>query len=134
MFIPNQKVVCCEPVISPEAAQYVGPLIKNKIYTIRNIVPGINIHEGEGEVAVYLHEITNSVNPHGIERGYNAERFAPLAEVDEEELNEGILVGADGVEFDEGILIDKDGLPFDEGILVHTGHYDERTLIDEVCF
>lgn len=94
MFVPNQQVVCCDDNISPAALEFVQPLIKDKMYTVRDVVPGININGGEGEVTVYLVEITNSINPAGIERGYNAERFAPLAPPVEEEIEEGILVGA----------------------------------------
>ena len=57
--------------------------IEGQQYVIRDIVPGVAVHGGEGEVAVYLVEIIGSVNAHGIERGFNAERFAPLQTDDE---------------------------------------------------
>ena len=42
----------------------------------------------EGEIAVYLYEIKGPLNAHGIERGFRADRFAPLqssrAETEEE--------------------------------------------------
>lgn len=92
MFLPNQKVVCVDDKLPVEAWEFVKPLRKGSIYTIRDIVPGIALNGGEGEVAVYLVEIQNTVNPHGIERGYNAERFAPLNPVSiEEEVEEYAL-------------------------------------------
>ena len=97
MFAKDQRVVCVNDKIPPEAWEYVKPLRKGGIYTIRDILPGIALNGGEGEVAVYLHEIHNSINPHGIERGYNAERFAPLAherveDESEVEIEDGVLV------------------------------------------
>ena len=47
-------------------------------YTIRDIVPGIGLTGDEGEIAVYLCEIKGPLNAHGIERGFRADRFAPL--------------------------------------------------------
>jgi len=80
MFIPGQQVVCVDATFPPSLAQYFSKLPqKDSTYTIRDVVPGIAPNGGEGEVAVYLVEIFGSVNPHGIERGFNAERFAPLA-------------------------------------------------------
>ena len=78
MFNKNQRVVCINADFIPELWEYVHPLVKDKIYTIRDIVPGISIHGEPGNITVYLAEIHNTVNSFGIERGYNAERFAPL--------------------------------------------------------
>ncbi len=35
-------------------------------------------------MAVYLMEITGPLNAHGIERGFRAERFAPLQTIEDE--------------------------------------------------
>ena len=51
-------------------------------YTIRDIVPGIGLTGDEGEIAVYLCEIKGPLNAHGIERGFRADRFAPLTTAD----------------------------------------------------
>ncbi len=62
-------------------------------YTIRDIVPGVGLTGEEGEVAVYLCEIKGPLNAHGIERGFRAERFAPLETIEEraeEELSIGV--------------------------------------------
>jgi len=91
MFMPGQKVVCVDDKFPLGIEVYFPSLPKEgEIYTIRDIVPGISPQLSEGEVAVYLVEIIGSINAHGIERGFNAERFAPLetdveiAEVHEE--------------------------------------------------
>ena len=61
-------------------------------YTIRDIVPGIGLTGDEGEIAVYLCEIKGPLNAHGIERGFRADRFAPLQTV-VEEAEEELFVG-----------------------------------------
>lgn len=78
MFQPGQKVACIDAQIPPQLWEFVKPLKKDAIYTIRDLVPGISGSGEEGNVAVYLEEIVNTINDHGIERGYNAERFAHL--------------------------------------------------------
>lgn len=86
MFSPGQKVVCIDDTFAIPmeiAFRYVAFPRKGKTYTVRNIVPVIAPNGGEGEVTVYLTEITNPVNKHGIEPGYNAERFAPVEQVTE---------------------------------------------------
>lgn len=85
MFTPKQKVACINATLHPSLWQYVKPLVKDAIYTIRDVVPGIAPNGEKGNVTVYLEEIFNTVNDHGIERGYNAERFAPLQTDDVEE-------------------------------------------------
>lgn len=83
MFDIGQKVVCANDEFHPAIAQYFPTLPKKgRIYTIRDIVPGLNPSMGH-EVACYLEEIQGSVNDHGIERGFNVERFAPLNPVQE---------------------------------------------------
>jgi len=84
MFNKGQRVACVDANLPAETWEFVKPLMKNGIYTIRDVIPGISIDGKEGNVAVYLEEILNTVNAHGIERGYNAERFAPLEEDYEE--------------------------------------------------
>jgi hypothetical protein len=79
MFQTNQRVACVNADIPPRLWEFVKPLVKDAIYTIRAIVPGTKDGRTH-DVAVYLHEILNTVNEHGIERGYAHERFAPLQE------------------------------------------------------
>lgn len=79
MFTPGQPVACVNGKFPIRIEKYFPSLPKEgQQYTIRDIVPGVSIGGGEGEVAVYLVEIIGSINDHGIERGFNAERFAPL--------------------------------------------------------
>src|SRR3712207_5924349 len=89
MFLPNQKVVCVDGKFPLGIEQLYAELPKEGVtYTIRDIVPGIGLTGEEGEVAVYLCEIKGPLNAHGIERGFRAERFAPLQRVDEREEEE----------------------------------------------
>ncbi len=46
--------------------------------------PFVGLTGEEGEIAVYLIEITGPLNAHGIERGFRAERFAPLQTIEDE--------------------------------------------------
>ena len=93
MFLPNQKVVCIDGRFPLGIEKLYAELPKEgKTYTIRDIVPGVGLTGDEGEVAVYLFEISGPLNAHGIERGFRAERFAPL-QMDEETAEEEIFAG-----------------------------------------
>ena len=93
MFLPNQKVVCVDGRFPLGIEQLYQELPKEgSTYTIRDIVPGVGLTGEEGEVAVYLCEISGPLNAHGIERGFRAERFAPL-QMDEEMAEEEMFVG-----------------------------------------
>jgi len=80
MFIPNQKVVCIDDQFPLGIEQLYNKLpVKDQIYVIRDVVPGQALNGSEGEVAVYLVGVVNPTNKVGVERGFNAERFAPLS-------------------------------------------------------
>ena len=97
MFLPNQKVVCIDGRFPLGIGTLYHELPKEgSTYTIRDIVPGIGLTGDEGEIAVYLCEIQGPLNAHGIERGFRADRFAPLQTV-VEEAEEELLVGLPGV-------------------------------------
>ena len=86
MFVPNQKVVCIDDGFPLGIGKLYDQLpVKDQIYVIRDIVPGQSLSGSPGEVAVYLIGVVNPTNKLGIERGFNAERFAPLSyrEVDD---------------------------------------------------
>ena len=86
MFAPGQKVACVDDQFPLGIEKLYSALPKKDVvYTVRDILPGVSLQNTEGEVAVYLVELTNPANPHGIEYGFNAERFAPL-QTDEDEL------------------------------------------------
>lgn len=79
MFEIRQPVVCIDDRFPLGVEKLYNELPrKNVTYRIRDIVPGVSIENTEGEVAVYLEEIVSPDNKFGIERGFNAERFAPL--------------------------------------------------------
>lgn len=85
MFLPNQKVVCVDAKFPLGIEKLYSELPKEgSTYTIRDIVPGIGLTGEEGETAVYLCEITGPLNAHGIERGFRADRFAPLETTEDE--------------------------------------------------
>jgi hypothetical protein len=94
MFLPNQKVVCVNGRFPLGIEKLYDELPKEgSTYTIRDIVPGIGLTGDEGEIAVYLCEIRGRLNAHGIERGFRADRFAPLTtatETAEEEMFVGL--------------------------------------------
>ncbi len=84
MFCPGQKVVCIDGRFPLGIEKFYPQVPKEgNAYTIRDIVPGISFRGEHGEVAVYLVEIVGPLNTHGIERGFNVERFAPLNEIEE---------------------------------------------------
>ena len=80
MFIPNQKVACIDDKFPLGINKLYDQLpVKDQIYVIRDVVPGQSLSGSEGEVAVYLVGVVNPTNMVGVERGFNAERFAPLS-------------------------------------------------------
>ncbi|MDQ2918582.1 MAG: hypothetical protein M3R10_01740 [Verrucomicrobiota bacterium] len=88
MFLPNQKVVCVDGQFPLGIEKLYSELPKEgTTYTIRDIVPGVGLTGEEGETAVYLCEITGPLNAHNIERGFRADRFAPL-QTDEDAVEE----------------------------------------------
>ena len=97
MFLPNQKVVCVDGHFPLGVEKLFSELPKEGVtYTIRDIVPGIGLTGEEGETAVYLCEINGPLNAHGIERGFRADRFAPL-QTSEETAEEELFAGLPGL-------------------------------------
>ncbi len=88
MFSPGQKVACVDDQFPLGIEKlYTALPKKDSTYTVRDLVPGVSLANSEGETALYLVELVNPANRHGIEYGFNAERFAPL-QTDEDELEE----------------------------------------------
>ena len=86
MFLPGQKVVCVNDVFPEGVKRYYFKLpISGVTYTVRDLIPGIDIACEAGEMCVYLVELINpcSDKPPYPERGFKAERFRPL-EIDTE--------------------------------------------------
>lgn len=90
MFTPGQKVACVDDRFPLGIEKLYSALPKkDETYTVRDLVPGVSLSNTEGETAIYLVELVNPANSHGIEYGFNAERFAPL-ETDDETLEESL--------------------------------------------
>jgi hypothetical protein len=91
MFAPGQKVACVDDKFPLGIEKLYTALPKRDvIYTVRDLLPGVSLQNTEGETALYLVELVNPANRHGVEFGFNAERFAPLETVeDEDEEEEG---------------------------------------------
>ena len=88
MFITGQQIVCVDDNFHPSVVQYFPRLPeKDKVYTVRGMAPGWTPQLQE-ELVVYLEEIIGSVNDGGLERGFNANRFVPLIELNTEEILE----------------------------------------------
>ncbi|MEM7386824.1 MAG: hypothetical protein AAF514_17945 [Verrucomicrobiota bacterium] len=92
MFQSGQKVTCINGQFPLGIEEWYVALPKEgETYTIRDIAPGINFRE-EPEVAVTLVELRNPLGKGGLERSFNAERFAPLeTDTVETEVEEEIL-------------------------------------------
>jgi len=91
MFEPGQPVTCIDDKF-PLGIEKLYPSlpVKGELYVIRDIVPGVGVDgdRNKGAVCVYLIEIQGSINKHGIERGFDGQRFAPLQTDDETEEEE----------------------------------------------
>ena len=93
MFDAGQKLVCVDDQFPDGIRDIYNALPeKGKIYTFRDMVPGIHFSLKE-TVAIYVDELVNRPNQHGIEPGFKLERFRELEEdeltneaVEEEEL------------------------------------------------
>lgn len=104
-FIQNQKVICIDDVFPAWAKAIYSELPKkDQTYTIRSIGIGCDVKHvikdsknplsfsGEHEITVWLKEIKNPVHPISNEEyGFKADRFVPLEEITEEELEEIII-------------------------------------------
>lgn len=86
-MIVGQKVVCVDGKF-PEAIRghYTALPVEGVVYVVRAVKVGVNWQSEPGEVCVYLVGLSNpcSNRPPFPERGFNAERFRPLEECQEE--------------------------------------------------
>ena len=75
MFDINSKVVCIDDRFPSGINDIFNSLpSKGKIYTVRDIVPGIGFDRRE-TITVLLKELVNKPNKHGIEPGFQCYRF-----------------------------------------------------------
>jgi len=78
MFDINSKVVCIDDRFPSGINDIFNALPrKGVIYTVRDIVPAQD-WKLRGTCAVLLRELENRPNRHGIEPGFQCQRFAPL--------------------------------------------------------
>lgn len=89
MFITGQKVVCIDDTFAPLAKQlYTALPVKDQVYVVRGMAPGIALNCKDDELAVYLvglHNPSSQKAPFR-EYGFKAERFRPLDELTTEEI------------------------------------------------
>jgi hypothetical protein len=95
MFDIGQKVVCVDAAFPADIRDFLNALpLKGSIYTVRDIGPGIEF-SGVETCAVFLEELTNLPNRHGIEPGFAPHRFREIEPGEAEALAwaeaEGIL-------------------------------------------
>lgn len=80
MFEPGQKVVCIDDAFPPGIRDIYNALPnKGSVYTIRDVVPGVGPsgnRDNDQQPAVYLVELVNLPNRHGVEPGFACRRFA----------------------------------------------------------
>ena len=87
MFDLNTKVVCVDDIFPDGINDIMSALPrKGSIYTVRDIVPGIEWGLAE-TAAVLLVELVNRPNRHGIEPGFNPNRFREVEEKTEKAVN-----------------------------------------------
>lgn len=80
MFELNQKIVCVNDTRPPGVNDIFNAWpSKGKIYTVRDIVPGVQFSMEE-TCAVYLQELVNTPNRHNIEPGFKVTRFKEINE------------------------------------------------------
>ena len=85
MFEPGQQVVCVDDRFPDGIRDYLNALpVKGRVYIVRDIVPGQDWGLN-GQPAIYLVELVNLPNEHGIEPGFACWRFADQEEVSMEQ-------------------------------------------------
>ena len=99
-MVKGQKVVCINDTFPLSIrALYKQLPIKGNTYTIREVFLGREkiVRGGDSAtVGILLHELTNPPDPYHNgkqELGFSSERFAPLEELPEEEVEEEVAAG-----------------------------------------
>lgn len=84
MFEPGAKVICVDDRFPPGILDIFNALpVKGSLYTVRDIVPGAGFggRDKDQQPAVYLVELVNLPNRHGIEPGFACRRFVEPEEI-----------------------------------------------------
>jgi hypothetical protein len=85
MFITGQKVVCVDDRFPLGIEKFYTALPKKDVvYVVRGTTVGIGLDGSEGEICVYLVGLVNPKSNKAPfrERGFKAERFRPLDELE----------------------------------------------------
>jgi hypothetical protein len=84
MFVTGQKVVCVDDRFPLGIQKFYSALPKKDVvYVVRGTTVGVGLDGTEGEICVYLIGLVNpcSSKPPHRERGFKADRFRPLDEL-----------------------------------------------------
>lgn len=91
MFEPNTKVVCIDDKFPDGIRDIYNALpVKNTTYTVRDIVGGLGF-DMKPNLAVYLSELVNLPNMHGIEPGFDTRRFVEPEYIEEEQVQHNYM-------------------------------------------
>lgn len=75
MFEPGARVTCINDRFPTGINDIMNALPrKGSVYTVRDIVPGVTFGMNE-TISIYLEELVNRPNQHGIEPGFHCSRF-----------------------------------------------------------
>ena len=88
-FNVGDKVVCVDDKFPPDIGKLYDALpVKDSTYVVRDIRLGINLTL-EGDVSILLIGLVNpkAESKANLERGFRADRFRPLEEIQEENRN-----------------------------------------------
>lgn len=82
----NDRVVCIDDRFDPSIIPlYTALPVKDRVYVVRDVIlgatPNLPKQKSEGAVRLLLVGLNNPESRPGIERGFNAERFRKLEEV-----------------------------------------------------
>ena len=99
MFEPGQRVICVDDRFPDGIRDIFNALpVKGTTYVVRDLVPGIGWKLKE-EPAIYLVELVNHPNAHGIEPGFACWRFAEPEEEENTEYAHATAEQDDGEEW-----------------------------------
>lgn len=93
MYSKGQQIVCTNDLFPAWVKKLYGALpVKDKQYTVRDVVGGVTLYGGRrGSSVLYLEELRNPISEaSGQEYGFSPERFAPVETMPDEQVVEAI--------------------------------------------
>ena len=95
MMVSGALVACIDDKFPADIGKIYRALpVEGEFYTVRDLRPGHGL-TGKEEIQITVEELINDpLVPNGIEVGFNAERFAPLQTLPDEELEAQFGSGA----------------------------------------